>query len=72
MSHSWSEDCPNCGKSADYSVESRPFEMHFITCYHCGLIVSPKIQYMDLEELNYHRKDVGKKSLKKLPKQRDL
>lgn len=68
--------CPNCGKSCDEYTDWKPFSYSSMQCNHCGLVISPKVEYMDLEELNLSREDANEnkfgrkfKMLKKLPKQ---
>lgn len=61
--------CPNCGKEADLYTDHKPFDYSSIQCLHCGLIISPKIKYQSLEELNESRADLDLDPLKKLPKQ---
>lgn len=51
--------CPNCGKEADMYADNKPFSYEVITCLHCGLVISPKIEYMTLKELNQQRLDNG-------------
>jgi len=70
MTDTNSDDCPNCGQTADYVTDTRPFEKHYIYCNECGLIISPKLEYMTLKELNEERSDLELPLLKKLPKQR--
>lgn len=71
-SHSWADICPNCNKQADYCIETKPFESHSIWCCHCGFTLIPKVEYMNLEELNECRENYQLKPLKKIPKQREI
>lgn len=47
----------------------KPFDYTSIQCYHCGLIISPQIEYLSLEELNDVRIDNEMEELTELPKQ---
>lgn len=63
--------CPNCGGEADCYTDWKPFNYSIITCYECGLVISPEISYMDLEELNNRREELDMEKLEKLPKQEE-
>lgn len=70
------DTCPNCGKKADTYTDWKPFSYVSMQCNHCGLLITPTISYMTLEELNEARQDANEnkfgrrfKMLKKLPKQ---
>ncbi len=63
--------CPNCGADADLYVDYKPFEHSSIQCDECGLIISPEISYMDLEELNERRASGDLEPLDKLPEQKE-
>ena len=45
---SYSTICPNCGGSADLYTDHKPFDYSSITCYSCGLLISPQVSYMTL------------------------
>ena len=64
-----STKCPNCGNSADEYTGYKPFNYTSITCIHCGLMINPSINYMNLKELNDYRRQQGVVLLKKKPKQ---
>lgn len=75
--HSDSTPCPNCGKDADSYTDWKPFNYTSIQCNHCGLLITPVVSYMTLEELNDIREEqsengFGRKlrKLKRLPKQK--
>ena len=61
--------CPNCGGSCDEYTDYKPFSYTSIQCYHCGLIISPQIEYLSLEELNDARISNEMEELIKLPRQ---
>ena len=61
--------CPNCGMGCDRYTDWKPFDYSVIQCYHCGLIISPQIEYLSLEELNDVRIDNEMEELTELPKQ---
>lgn len=61
--------CPNCNSNADAYTDHKPFEHTLIECYDCGLVITPKIDYMDLGELNEFRQDMDLEPLQRLPKQ---
>ncbi len=62
-------NCPNCGNSANRYTDWKPFDHVSITCYYCGLMINPIIEYMTLKELNVLRKDYDMNRLRKLPEQ---
>ena len=68
--HSGSTDCPNCGAMADEYSDWKPLSYSIITCFDCGLIIEPNVNYMNLEELNERRDECGLDSLKELPEQK--
>jgi hypothetical protein len=69
--HSDSCNCPNCGETASRYTDWKPFDYTCIECFHCGLIISPKIEYRDLESLNELREDMDMdlEPLSELPEQ---
>jgi transcription initiation factor TFIIIB Brf1 subunit/transcription initiation factor TFIIB len=64
--------CPNCGGSADLYTDHKPFDYSSITCYDCGLAISPQVSYMTLDELNDYRIDQDMEELKELPEQGEV
>ena len=61
--------CPNCDNEADLYTDYKPYEHSIIQCSSCGLVISPKVEYMDLDELNLHREGLDLDKLTKLPPQ---
>ena len=61
--------CPNCGKEANVYQDYKPFDYVDYTCLHCGLRIYPKVEYMELEELNSYRQDYEMEPLTELPEQ---
>ena len=66
-----STTCPNCDNEADLYTDSKPYEYSIIQCNSCGLVISPKVEYMDLDELNANRQDSNMDKLDKLPEQKE-
>lgn len=67
--------CPNCGREADRYTDYKPFDYTTITCIHCGLKITPKIEYMTLKELNQQRLDCDMEKIertKRPPQNYDL
>lgn len=62
-------ECPNCGATAQEYTDWKPFNYTTITCYECGLTISPVISYMDLETLNEERESNELDPISKLPNQ---
>ena len=63
-------DCPNCcSDTCKLYSESKPYEYSIIQCGNCGLTIEPKVEYLDLDELNYIREDLDLDKLTKLPPQ---
>ena len=71
MTGSDSLPCPNCGKMADYSFNTRNPMSQSLYCNHCGLSIQPVLKFDNLCELNDARQQQFPKlrELKKLPKQ---
>ena len=68
--YSGSTFCPNCGdEDAELYTDRKPFDYIYIQCLECGLVISPKLEYMDLDELNQSRLDAEKSLVNKLPNQ---
>lgn len=61
--------CPNCGNEAESYTDYKPFDYSTITCIHCGLVIYPKVDYMNLRELNEMRKERDYAPLKRRPNQ---
>lgn len=59
--------CPNCGEDARIYTDWKPFDYSSISCIHCGLEINPKIEYLDLIDLNNERKEWDMPELEKLP-----
>ena len=59
--------CPNCKKGASEYIDNKPFSYVYISCDHCGLVISPDISYQTLKSLNSVRHDAGMTLLKKKP-----
>lgn len=67
--HSDSTTCPNCESSCSRYSDHKPFSYEILSCINCGFTTSIKIEYMDLEELNFQRAECDIPLLKTLPKQ---
>jgi len=67
--HSYSEKCPNCGQAMNSYSDSKPVSTVSHECAHCGLMISPNLYYMNLNELNSTREDWEMEKLEELPKQ---
>jgi transcription elongation factor Elf1 len=63
------DTCPNCGKNCDVYTDWKPYNYSSIQCAHCGLMIYPAIEYMDLEELNEYRINCELEPLTELSKQ---
>ncbi len=61
--------CPNCKEYAVNNINTEPFNYTVITCFNCGLTVTPKISYLSLDELNAYRADADLEHLETLPEQ---
>jgi hypothetical protein len=62
-------NCPNCGALASRSEETVSYSSISIQCLHCGLMISPSVEYMDLEALNEARQEDNLPPLQVLPEQ---
>jgi transcription initiation factor TFIIIB Brf1 subunit/transcription initiation factor TFIIB len=49
-------ECPNCGKEANLYEDWKPVSYSNIQCLECGCFIQPAIFWLDLEELNDHRR----------------
>lgn len=67
--HSYSSECPNCGKEMNSYNDWKPFDLIEHNCLHCGFYATTKTGYYDLEELNQTRLLNGLNKLNKLPNQ---
>ena len=68
--HSYDSRCLNCENSLNSHAEDKPIDTVHHQCLHCGYIVFMQENYLDLEELNEYRINLGFEPLKKLPKQK--
>ena len=59
--------CPNCGKEASASNDSKPFENTSMECPHCGFYSYTKTGYYNLAELNEIREEHDLNELSELP-----
>ena len=73
--------CPNCGNEASVIVHTTKSDIVFelehttIRCPHCGLTITPRIDYMPLKELNQLRLDCDMEKIertKRPPQNYDL
>ena len=62
-------NCPNCGEIMNSYGDDKPFDHVSHECYHCGLTVYPKLEYLNLDELNEFRGNYDLEPLSELPEQ---
>jgi len=62
-------NCPNCGKLMNTFGDHKPFDHVLHECLHCGLLIYPKVEYLDLDEINLRREEWELDPLIKLPDQ---
>lgn len=67
--HSDSEECPNCGKDANTTLDTKPFKHSSIQCLNCGFYSRVVTGYNNLTAVNEEREENDLPPLKKLPKQ---
>ena len=62
-------NCPNCGQKCDEYTDNKPYSYTVITCYNCGLRIEPIVNYIDIDELNELREELGLDIINILPDQ---
>lgn len=63
-------NCPNCGECCNEYTDYKPFIYVIHSCISCGLMINPKIEYMNINDLNSFRIDNEMEPLDKLPEQK--
>ena len=67
--YSHQSTCLNCEGQMNTSGDGKPVDLVFHECPHCGLMIYPQLEYLDLEELNVFRESYDLEPLTKLPEQ---
>jgi len=55
--HTYSEECPNCGYDMESYQGNRPITTCGHYCPNCGWLCQPEYLQVDLEEFNEYRKE---------------
>ena len=68
--HSYDSKCLNCDGDLNSYSDYKPIDTVHHQCMYCGYILFMKEDYLNLNELNEYRDNLGLEPLIKLPEQK--
>ena len=68
--HSYDSKCLNCDNDLNSYADNKPIDTVHHQCLYCGYTIFMQETYLNLEELNEYRENLGVEPLKELPEQK--